>query len=83
MQTNDITQMFQQIQSWPVPMRISLARQILESIERERAGASLPSLPRGPSAAEIAARFGTAKPAPDDAMIEQWIGDHRMTKYDR
>lgn len=81
METNDITQMFQQIQSWPVPMRISLARQILESVERERTGTSLPSLPRGPSAAEVAARFRTAKPAPDDATVEQWIGENRMTKY--
>jgi hypothetical protein len=71
MQTNDITQMVQQIQSWPVPMRISLARQILESVEREPAGACLPSLPRGPSAAEIAARFRTAKPAPDDATVDE------------
>ena len=42
-----------------------------------------PPIPRGPSAAEIAAMFKTDKPAPDDATVKQWIDEHRMEKYGR
>ena len=62
MQTNEIQQLVQQVQSWPVPMRVALARQILESVAREPAGVSAASLPRGPSAAEVARRFGAERP---------------------
>lgn len=81
MQTNEIAQMVQQVQRWPITMRIALARQILESVEREPETASVSPLPRGPSAAEIAARFRTEKPAPDDDAVEQWMDQHRVTKY--
>ncbi|HQU42664.1 MAG TPA: hypothetical protein PK867_07620 [Pirellulales bacterium] len=35
MQTNEIADVVQHVQGWPIPMRIALARQILESVERE------------------------------------------------
>lgn len=81
MQTNEIQQLVQQVQSWPVPMRVALARQILESVEREPTGVSAASLPRGPSAAEVARRFGTDKPAPDDQTVRQWLEENRNSKY--
>jgi hypothetical protein len=81
MQTNDITELVQQVQSWPASMRIALARQILESVEREPESASTSALPRGPTAAEVAARFRADKPAPSDETVKQWIDEHRLTKY--
>lgn len=83
MQTNEneIVQMVQHIQRCPIPMRISLARQILESVEREPERAPAPRPERGPSAAEVAAMFQTEQSVTDHATVKQWIGEHRMTKY--
>jgi hypothetical protein len=75
-ETSAITEVVQRVQSWPAPMRISLARQILRTLE----GPAAPSkLPRGPSA-QVAAMLGTDKPTPDDATIKQWIADYRLEK---
>ena len=38
-------------------------------------------LPRGPSAAEVAAQFKSDKPAPDDNAVKQWMDEYRMEKY--
>ena len=81
MQTNEIQLLVQQVQSWPVPMRVALARQILESVEQEPTAVSAASLPRGPSAAEVVSRFGTDKPAPDDQVVKQWLEERRISKY--
>lgn len=81
MQTNEIAQMVQQVQSWPIPMRIALARQILESVESEPDRNPAGAVRRGPSAAEIAARFRTNKAVPDDNAVKQWIEEHRTMKY--
>lgn len=81
MQTNEIQQLVQQVQSWPAPMRVALARQILESIGRKPTGLSAASLPRGPSAAEVASSFATDKPAPDDHAVKKWLEEHRIAKY--
>jgi hypothetical protein len=75
---NQIAELVERVQLWPAAMRIALARQILESLESPQATRKLP---RGPSAAEIAAMFRTDKPAPDDDTVEQWIDEYRMAKY--
>jgi hypothetical protein len=80
-QTSEIAAVVQRVQSWPAPMRIALARQILETLEGLSAPAPPSKLPRGPSAAEVAALFKTDKPAPDDTTVKQWIDDYRMEKY--
>jgi hypothetical protein len=80
-ETVEIAEVVQRVQSWPAPMRIAVARQILETLEGPAAPALTPELPRGPSAAEVAALLKTDKPAPDDATVKQWIADHRMEKY--
>ena len=71
----------QRVRSWPASMRINLARQILETLEGKPAPVPPSVRAIGPSSAEIAAKFKTEKPAPDDATVEQWIGEYRMEKY--
>ena len=75
----EITEIVKRVQSWAAPLRITLARQILETLESRPAGAF--QVPRGPAAAEVAALFKTDKLAPDDATVKQWIDDYRMEKY--
>ena len=80
-ETKEIADLVQCVQSWPPSLRIALARRILETLESPSPPEPPPTLPRGPSAAEIAAMLKTDKPAPDDATVKQWIDEHRMEKY--
>lgn len=80
-EASELTDLVERVAVWPAPMRIALARRILETLEQ--ASRSSLKAPRGPSAAEVAAMFRTDKPAPDDATVKQWIGEHRMEKYGR
>lgn len=80
-ETKEIADLIQRIQGWPPQLRIALARRILETLESSSPQEPPPRLPRGPSAAEVAAMFKTDRPAPDDATVKQWIDEHRMEKY--
>jgi hypothetical protein len=80
-EAQDIADVVQRVQGWPTPMRIALARRILETLETAREPAAAPPVPRGPSAAEVAAMFATDKPAPNDATVKQWIEEHLIEKY--
>jgi hypothetical protein len=80
-ETIEIAEVVQRVKSWPAPMRIALARQILETLEGPSAPAPPSKLPCGPSAAEVAVLFRTDKPAPDDATVKLWIDDYRREKY--
>lgn len=77
-EASEIADVVERVAVWPAPMRIALARRILETLEE---AASDRKSPRGLSAAEVAARFHTDKPAPDDATVKQWIDEYRMGKY--
>ena len=77
MSTEEITEVLERVQNWPTSMRVALARQILDTVQQT----PKETLPRGPSAAEVAAMFQTAKPAPDDGTVDQWIGEHLTKKY--
>jgi hypothetical protein len=81
-ETREITDILHRVQSWPITMRIALARQILESLEL----AGLPAQPRsrrGYSVEEIRAILKTDMPAPDDTTVQEWVEEHRMEKYGR
>jgi hypothetical protein len=80
-EANQIADIVRRVQSWPAPLRVALARRILETLESPPVEQPQAALPRGPSAAEVAAMFKTDKPAPDDATVKQWIDEHRMEKY--
>jgi hypothetical protein len=80
-ETSEIADVLNRVKSWPAVTRITLARQILESVEKAAGAEPAPELPRGPSAADVMAMFKTDKPAPDDATVRQWIDDYRLEKY--
>ena len=80
-ETNDVADVVQRVKSWPAPMRIALARRILETLETGPATAATPGLPRGPSAAEVAAMFKTDKPAPSDEECERILEEELLRKY--
>ena len=73
----EMTEILERVQQWPSALRISLARRLLEGLDTEaQAG-------RGCSAAEAIAAVNSRQPAPDDATVRQWIGEHRAEKYAR
>ncbi len=76
----EIAEVVSRVRSWPAAMRVALARRILETLDSP-VEEPAPQLPRGPTAAEVVARFKTDKPAPDDATVKQWIDEYRMKKY--
>ncbi len=80
-ETKQIVELVQRVQNWPPPMRLALARRILETLEGPPIEQQPAERPRGPTAAEIAAQFKSVRPAPDDATVKQWIDDYRMQKY--
>jgi hypothetical protein len=79
--TEKISAVVRQIQTWPIPMRIALARRILESTEGTAALETPSEAALGYSAKEIQALLKIDQPAADDATVEQWIDEHRMEKY--
>ncbi|MBY0523708.1 MAG: hypothetical protein K2R98_09920 [Gemmataceae bacterium] len=78
---DEIRAVVQRVQCWPPPMRIALARRILETLETASGGESSPSLPRGPSAAEVVAVFKTNKPAPSDEECRRILEEELVLKY--
>jgi hypothetical protein len=79
-ETIEVAELVQRVRSWPAPMRIHLARQILETLDAQPAPVQSAPQPRGASAAEIAVMFNSDLPAPDDATVKQWIDDYRVER---
>lgn len=77
----DIADVIGRVRLWPASMRLTLARRILETLECLPEGKAALEPPRGPTASEIAAKFKTERPAPDDATAQKWIAEHRKEKY--
>jgi hypothetical protein len=73
---SEVVEILHRVESWPQTMRISLARQILQSLEEGQR-----QTPRGQSAAEVLALLKSDKPAPDDATVKKWLDEHRLEKY--
>jgi hypothetical protein len=82
-ETSEITDVMQRVRSWPVSMRIILARRILETVEGAATLEPRSGQPRGYSAEEVRALLRIDQPAPDDAAVEQWLEEHRLEKYGR
>ena len=79
--TEKISAVVRQIQTWPISIRIALARRILESTESTVDPEAFTGPPHGYSANEVKALLKIDQPAADDATVEQWIDEHRMEKY--
>lgn len=81
LENKEIADLVQRIRSWPPPMRIALARRILETLEGLPVEQPPTERPRGPTAAEIAAMFKTDKPAPSDEEVDRILEEELMKKY--
>ena len=80
-ETNQIADVVQRVRHWPLPMRLALARRILETLESPSPTQPPPRLPRGPSAAEVAAMFKTDNQAPNDEEVQRILDEELMRKY--
>jgi hypothetical protein len=81
-EVNQIADLVQRVQNWPPPMRIALARRILETLESPSVERPAHERPRGPTAAEVAAMFKAGKPAPNDQEVQRILEEELMRKYD-
>jgi hypothetical protein len=77
-EARELTGVLNRVKSWSLELRITLARCILETLERttvttqsqtNRSVRSLIGIGAGDS------------PPPDDEAVRQWIEEHRMEKY--
>jgi hypothetical protein len=83
-EANELTDVLNQVKTWPTTLRITLARKILESLDQAEAPAEPPARKtRGLSAAEVQGLLKTDRRAPDDETVERWIDEYRMEKYGR
>ncbi len=80
-ETNDIADVVRRVQSWPAPLRVALARRILETLESPPVEQPPTTRPRGPTAAEVAAMFKTDRPAPDDDEAQRILEEELVKKY--
>jgi hypothetical protein len=81
-EATELTDILNRVTTWPTTLRITLARKILESVDKAEGLAESPAPKmRGLSAAEVRGLIKTDRPTPDDETVERWIDEHRMEKY--
>jgi hypothetical protein len=81
-EATELTDVLNRINAWPTTLRITLARKILESLDKAEGPAALPpAKTRGLSAAEVQGLLKTDRPPPDDDTVERWIDERRREKY--
>jgi hypothetical protein len=79
---NGVISVWEQVKAWPVPQRIALASQILQSLEREQAPAELPAEPTPrKTVMDLWGAWATNKPPPSDEEVERIIDEAIMEKY--
>jgi hypothetical protein len=81
-ETSAVAEVVQRVRSWPAPLRITLARQILETLET-LPQAQPPSPGRGLSAEEVMALFRPVAPPPSDEECERVLEEELSKKYAR
>jgi len=83
-EATELTDVLNRVKAWPTTLRITLARKILESLDKAEAPPAPPlRKTRGLSAAEVRGLLKTDRPPPDDETVERWIDEHRLEKYGR
>jgi hypothetical protein len=80
-EAKELAEVVKRVQTWPPPLRIALARQILQTLEGPSREQPSPQQPRVPSAAEVAAMFKTNKPAPNDEEVQRILEEELMRKH--
>jgi hypothetical protein len=81
-EATELTDVLNRVKTWPTTLQITLARKILESLEKAEAPpAPSPPKSRGLSAAEVRGLLKTDRPPPDDETVERWIDEHRTDNY--
>ena len=78
---DQVSEVLQRVVTWSPADRITLARRILETLERTTLTAA--PVGRGRSLEEIREQFQTDSPVPDDATVRRWISEERLEKYGR
>jgi len=83
--TDDVAEVMDRVKHWPSPMRIALARRILESLEASGEGEFAPPPPttrplRGVSAAAAAGLLRTDRPPLTDEECRQIVEEERWRK---
>jgi len=76
-QSRELADVVNRVKDWPLDMRISLARRILETVE-------MPAIlepPRTLSLDQVIGILKTEAPAPSDEECERIIEEERMRKY--
>jgi hypothetical protein len=73
----ELDEILERIKTWPMAVRIRLARRVLESVD----SSVVESRTGGWRAADAIAAVNSRQPAPDDQTVKQWLDEHRMEKY--
>ena len=72
----EIDTIIAQVTPWPMEERVALAYEILREMRKQ----TRQPAPRRTLARVVGIARGTSAP-PDDAMVRQWIEEHRLAKY--
>ncbi len=83
-EATELTDVLNRVKTWPTTLRITLAREILESLDKAEAEGPPHRPPRRHAdyrRRKSAAWFKTDRPPPDDETVKRWIDEHRMEKY--
>jgi hypothetical protein len=75
-EVNQVDEVVRQVESWPVALRIELARRILETLADRS-----PPGPRGFSAEEVMAMFKPVVSPPSDEECERILEEELARKY--
>jgi hypothetical protein len=76
-QNQELVDIFNRVKDWPLDMRITLARRILETTETP----PIAEPPRTLSLDQVIGILKTGAPPPTDEDCERIIEDERMRKY--
>jgi hypothetical protein len=76
-QSRELADVVNRVKDWPLDMRISLARRILETAESP----AILEPPRTLSLDQVIGILKTEAPAPSDEECERIVEEERMRKY--
>jgi hypothetical protein len=75
---NELTDILERVKTWSTPLRITLARRILETLDDQPI---VQEPPRRKSLKQILGMLKTDTPPPTDEECERIVEEERMRKY--